>query len=281
MGGQRPKPPIVNKASRSACPTRAKRAYKSRLEFKLNRFLEINLHRGAISARLASGVMQIDKSKFLLLTASIAGSACGSNSSSASGGAIVVAAPIVTLPGAESTAIASPPPTSTTKPGQVATTSGDEETLAGPLDRTPSAGVDDGSMCEEGGVAPTGCGTLRAPGPQCESFSDTKAMCGKLARGLRPRVAEKAVDCILAKSGKQAVCDFNLGNQCALAAMQKGCIEPSTQAACTQIVRSCSGNLPMRDCQMLLSSVTTKNRRNMMACMTEGCSADYCTYNIE
>jgi hypothetical protein len=224
--------------------------------------------------------MQIDKSKFLLLTASIAGSACGSNSSSASGGAIVVAAPIVTLPGAESTAIASPPPTSTTKPGQVATTSGDEETLAA-LDRTPSAGVDDGSMCEEGGVAPTGCGTLRAPGPQCESFSDTKAMCGKLARGLRPRVAEKAVDCILAKSGKQAVCDFNLGNQCALAAMQKGCIEPSTQAACTQIVRSCSGNLPMRDCQMLLSSVTTKNRRNMMACMTEGCSADYCTYNIE
>lgn len=222
--------------------------------------------------------MQIDKSKFLLLTASIAGGACGSNSSSASGGAIVVAAPIVALPGPESTAIASPRPTSTAKSGQAI--SGDEETLAA-LDKTPAGSVDDSSMCEEGGAAPTGCGTLRAPGPQCESFSDTKMMCGKLARGLRPRVAEKAVDCILAKSGKQAVCDFNLANQCAMTAMQKGCIEPSTQASCNQLVRTCGGTLQMRDCQVLLSSVTTKNRRNMMACMTEGCSADYCMYNVE
>jgi hypothetical protein len=86
---------------------------------------------------------------------------------------------------------------------------------------------------------------------------------------------------MLAKSGKQAVCDFNLANQCGIAAIQKGCIEPSTQAACAPVVRACPGGVQMRDCQLLLSSVTTKNRRNMIACMTEGCSADYCMYNIE
>jgi hypothetical protein len=226
---------------------------------------------------IGQGLMQIDKTKFLLLTASIAGGACGSNSSP-SGGAIVVAAPIVALPGPESTVATSP--RSTSKSGLAATSSGDEETLAA-LDRTHQAAVDDGSMCDDGGVVPTGCGTLRAPGPQCESFSDTKSMCGKLAKGLRPRVAEKAVDCILAKSGKQTVCDFNLANLCAVAAMQKACIEPATQASCTQLVRSCGGTLQMRDCQVLLSSVTNRNRRSMIACMTEGCSADYCMYNVE
>jgi hypothetical protein len=136
-------------------------------------------------------------------------------------------------------------------------------------------------MCDDGGVVPRGCGTLKAPGPQCESFSDTKAMCGKLSRGLRPRVAEKAVDCILSKSGKQSICDFRGANECALAAVHKACIEPSTQSSCTPVVRACNGQLSMRDCQSLLSAVTDKHRREMLSCVTEGCSIDYCLYNIE
>lgn len=222
--------------------------------------------------------MQIDRSRFLLLTASIAGGACSSGSSS-SGGTVVVASPIVALPGPDGSATASSRP-APGKSGQTTVVAGDDEKLAA-VDRSPGAAADDGSMCEEGGVAPTGCGTLRAPGPQCESFSDTKRTCGKLARGLRPRVAEKAVDCLLAKSGKQAICDFTIASQCGIAAIQKGCVEPSTQAACTPIVRACGGSLQMRDCQALLSSVTAKNRRSMISCMTEGCALDYCIYDIE
>jgi hypothetical protein len=222
--------------------------------------------------------MQIDRSRFLLLTASIAGGACGSNSPP-SGGPVVVASPIVALPepeGSPGAARATP----TTKSAQGAAVAGDDEKLAA-VERSPGGAADDGSMCDEGGAAPTGCGTLRAPGPQCESFSDTKRMCGKLARGLRPRVAEKAVDCMVAKSGKQAICDFNLANQCGLAALQNGCVEPSAQSACTPLVKQCGGSLQMRDCQALLSSVTSKNRRNMISCMTEGCSVEYCMYDVE
>lgn len=224
--------------------------------------------------------MQIDRSRFLLLTATIAGGACGSNSASSSGGPVVVASPIVALPGPENSATASSGAAGPAKSAQGNVVAGDDEKLAA-LDRSPGAAVDDGSMCDEGGVAPTGCGTLRAPGPQCESFSDTKRTCGKLARGLRPRVAEKAVDCFLAKSGKQTICDFNLASQCAVAAVQRGCVEPSTQATCAPLVRGCGGSLQMRDCQALLSSVNSKNRRNMISCMTEGCSIDYCVYDIE
>jgi len=224
--------------------------------------------------------MQIDRSRFLLLTASIAGGACGSSSSSSSGGGIVVASPVVALAAADGTAPASSPSSGPGKSNQAIVAAQNDDALAR-LDQPGAGSLDDGSMCDEGGVAPTGCSTLRAPGPQCESFSDTKVMCGKLARGLRPRVAEKTVDCILAKSGKQAVCDFNLANQCGLAAMQRACIEPSTQAACAPAVRACGGSLQMRDCQALLSSVTPKNRRNMISCVTEGCSIDYCMYDVE
>lgn len=223
--------------------------------------------------------MQIDRSRFLLLTASIAGGACSSGSSSSSGGTVVVAAPVVALPGPEGSTAGAPRTASSAKSGQTTVVAADEDKLAS-LERTP-AGADDGAMCEEGGTAPTGCNTLRAPGPQCESFADTRLMCGKLARGLRPRVAEKVVDCILAKSGKQSVCDFNLANQCGISAVQKGCVEQSAQTPCAPIVRKCGGTLQMRDCQALLSSVTNKNRRNMIACMTEGCSVDYCMYDVE
>ncbi len=240
-------------------------------------FFSICLHREPLGVRVVDGAMQIDRSRFLLLTASIAGGACGSSSSSSSSGAIVVASPIVALPSSDEAASSAPKPAAT---GKSAVVTSDDETLAA-LDRSPPGSVDDGSMCDEGGVAPTGCGTLRAPGPTCESFTDTKAMCGKLARGLRPRVAEKAVDCMLTKSGKQAVCDFNLANQCGMLAVQKACIEPSTQAACAPVVRACGGAVQMRDCQLLLSAVTSKNRRNMISCITEGCSVDYCMYDIE
>lgn len=221
--------------------------------------------------------MQIDRSRFLLLTATMASGACGGASQPATGDP-VVAAPIVTLPAedkppsAESRAVA----------GAQAGEGEPSDDVRATLEASgSSSSPDDPSMCDDGGVAPKGCSTLRAPGPQCESFTDTRDMCGKLARGLKPRVAEKAVDCLLAKSGKQAICSFDTANQCGMAAVRKGCIEPSTQSACGPAVRACGGRLAMKDCQALVSSVTDKNRRSMIACVTEGCSIDSCMYSVE
>ncbi|MDI1478405.1 hypothetical protein [Polyangium sp. y55x31] len=221
--------------------------------------------------------MQIDRSRFLLLTATMAQGACGGASQPAAGDP-VVAAPVVTLPeedrsGAKGSTAAPPPgQPGAEQPSEVFIAALDGETV-------PDLGL---SACDDGGVAPRGCSTLRAPGPQCESFTDTRDMCGKLAHGLQPSVAEKAVDCLLAKSGKQSLCTFDAANQCGMSAVRKvSCIEPFTQSACAPVVKACGGRLTMKDCQALLSSVTSKNRQNMIACVTEGCSIDYCMYSVE
>ncbi|MDI1445747.1 hypothetical protein [Polyangium sp. 6x1] len=223
--------------------------------------------------------MQIDRSRFLLLTATMASGACGGAAQPGAAGDPVVAAPVVTLPeegppAAKGSGAAHPPgPPGAGEPSeQVFVASLDGQT-------TPDLGL---SACDDDGVAPKGCDTLRAPGPQCESFMDTRDMCGKLAHGLKPHVAEKAVDCLLAKSGKQSICTFDAANQCAMSAVRKApCIEPSTQSACAPVVKACGGRLAMKDCQALLSSVTSRNRQNMIACVTEGCSTDYCMYSVE
>lgn len=222
--------------------------------------------------------MQIDRSRFLFLTATMASGACGGAAQPGASGDPVVAAPVVTLP--EEDPPAAKGGTAAHPPGQPDDAQPSEVFLAG-LDGqpVPDLGL---SACDDGGVAPKGCSTLRAPGPQCESFMDTRDMCGKLARGLMPHVAEKAVDCLLAKSGKPSICTFDAANQCGMSAVRKAsCIEPSTQSACAPAVKACGGRLAMKDCQALLSSVTSKNRQNMIACVTEGCSIDYCMYSIE
>ncbi|MDI1429848.1 hypothetical protein [Polyangium sorediatum] len=222
--------------------------------------------------------MQIDRSRFLLLTATMASGACGGAAQPGAGDP-VVAAPVVTLPEEEKPASAVPRGVA----GSPGGTGADEPSaIVATLDGTGVTGLEDLVTCDDDGVAPKGCSTLRAPGPQCESFTDTRDMCGKLAHGLKPSVAEKAVDCLLAKSGKQSICSFDAANQCGMSAVRKAsCVEPSTQSACSPAVKACGGRLAMKECQALLSAVTSKNRQNMIACVTEGCSIDYCMYSVE
>ena len=87
---------------------------------------------------------------------------------------------------------------------------------------------------------PGNCGLLKAPGPQCESFADTKDECGHMAKGLKPRVAQRAVDCFLSKSGQKSVCDFQLPQNCAVEAIAEACIDPAVGPACDSILSNCT-----------------------------------------
>jgi len=231
--------------------------------------------------------MDIDRSRFFFLTASIAGlgSACGAGAASttSSGGPVpVVAEPVVALP-AEPFATTDKDGRSTGKNAtpEDAEVGEDDGTMAA-LALSGSTGSDNDLLsCDDSGAAPKSCKPLRAPGPQCESFADTVVLCGRMSKGLRPRVAEKAVDCLLAKSGKQSICDFRAASECALSAIRKACVEPTTQSLCATPVKACGGRLSMKDCQSLLSAVKSNERRAMISCVTEGCSIDYCMYDIE
>jgi hypothetical protein len=226
--------------------------------------------------------MHIDRSRFLLLTATMAGGACSSSSAPSSAGGPVVAAPVISIPAGTASAETKPEPPPNAAPARDA----EGGVRPGAVTGTDEAAETDedlegGASCDNDVGSPPSCASLRAPGPQCESFDDTKSTCAKLGRGLRPRVAERAVDCILAKSGKQGICQFDVAMQCASSAVKKACIEPKTQAACAPLVKQCQGNLKMSDCQAALSAVTAKNRKRMITCMTEGCGIDYCWWEVE
>ena len=136
---------------------------------------------------------------------------------------------------------------------------------------------------------PGNCGQLKAPGPQCESFADTKDECGHLAKGLKPKVAQKAVDCFLSKSGTKAVCDFQLPETCAVDAIAEACIDPSVRASCDSIMNNCphgrgrraAGALTHDLCMRALSAVTSRNRGAVLSCVAESCSLQGCFYELK
>jgi len=137
---------------------------------------------------------------------------------------------------------------------------------------------------------PGSCGALKAPGPQCESFADTKSECGHLAKGLKPRPAQKAVDCFLSKSGTKAVCNFQLPEDCAMDAIADACIDPSVGPSCDSIMSNCtphgrgrhgSGGLSRDTCMRALSAVTSRNRSAVMSCVAESCNLSGCFYELK
>jgi hypothetical protein len=217
--------------------------------------------------------MQIDRARFLLLTASLAGGGCSSNPPSdpvapptptETGPEVTVpetSTPSLTVAAPETTASAEPTTTSAPQPSPIA---------SGPCDN------------DTGTVA--ACSLKAPPGPFCESFSDSREACKSFRTGLRGAVAAKAVDCLNAASGKQEICDWQTQEKCGMEAIRTACIQPSTFNQCSPVVSACAGQqwnkLTIEDCQRLLSSVKDGKRKAMITCMTEGCSIDSCMWSL-
>ncbi len=215
--------------------------------------------------------MQIDRARFLLLTASLAGGGCAP----ASPDPVVPPEPTAAPTSTESEVVVpETPEPATTASGE--TTS--QTTSSSTPDEPPA-----GSCDNDTGTVPA-CAITKPPGPFCESFTETKAACKFYKQVLRDGVAAKAVTCLNAASGSQAVCDFSLTEACASAAIRTACIQPSTFNQCSPVVTACAGNqwskLGMDDCQKLLSSVKDGKRQAMITCMTEGCSLESCTWML-
>ena len=134
---------------------------------------------------------------------------------------------------------------------------------------------------------PGSCAGLRAPGPQCESFSDTKSQCDKFARGMKPRAAQKAVACLLSKSGSKAICDFTVSQTCALEGITESCLDPATGPTCDAIVQNCGGgrrgrpSITKSECMHALSALPGANRSRVATCINESCGVQYCFYDLK
>ena len=216
--------------------------------------------------------MQIDRARFLLLTASLAGGGCSSNPPTDP-----AIPPTPTETGAEVAVPAPPDPAATSE-----TTASAEPEPTGAPSQTPPQPL--AGACDNDTATVPACSITAPPGPHCESFSDTKASCKSFKSGLRGAIAEKAVQCLNAASGKPDVCDWSKAQECATQAIRTACIQTSTFNQCSPLVSQCAGNqwnkLTIDDCQRLLSSVKDGKRQAMLTCMAEGCAIDSCTWSL-
>lgn len=241
--------------------------------------------------------MQVDRTRFLLLTTALASGhlACTPGESAPPSVAISNDPPDS---GAAPTAEGAPRPAPTTEARPSATAEGfmaghpASEGRVSPVTESvtppPIASGAPLPTCPDSDNmtgAPGNCSTLRAPGPVCESFSDTKADCSKFARGFKPKIAQKAVGCLLAKSGTKAICDFTAEQQCAAEGVAIACVDPSVLSTCDAIISKCQrrsggGMLTRTTCAQALSAVTSVNRSSVATCVAESCNISYCFYDL-
>jgi hypothetical protein len=130
---------------------------------------------------------------------------------------------------------------------------------------------------------PRSCAPLRAPSPTCEGgddkgFRDTKNECEHISERLKPRVAEKAVDCVLAKSGTDEVCAPDLAITCAYEALSVACVERAATPVCKRAMEKCgaSTSLTQASCEAAYSAMKESERKGFVTCMTEACDVAPC-----
>ena len=95
----------------------------------------------------------------------------------------------------------------------------------------------------------------------CSHCEDYKAY-------FKPKIAERAVACVLARSGAQLQ-DGCRTYQCGDEALKGACLDPLADPPCWAISRSCSTT--MDECRGLLSGMNAAGRQKVLACATAGC----------
>ena len=198
--------------------------------------------------------MQIDRSRFLLLSATIA---TGCSSSQAPPGDVTVATPVEVQPST----------------GDEPVDDGRPEENA--VSAAPSMSLQ--QMCDQ--LEPP-------PGPHCESFVDTKNDCSALIAGLEPDAAEKAVHCLSSRSKSEAICRYEAIQECFLIGTSTTMAEPRLQSQCAQVVKQCSGyrwargDLTMETCGSVMAAVKDSLEGEMISCMREGCGLGHCVWRL-
>jgi len=153
-------------------------------------------------------------------------------------------------------------------------------TAEGTANNQPGGGW--GTCSNDAMGSPADCATLNPPGghwpqPNCPSFPAAHMTCDRMRMGLRPRIAQSAVACMMAASGQAPICDPRTPNRCMNQAIAGACIEPASVQRCNDIASGCGWHPPgIQACEQLLSSLQPAQRTAAISCMTEGCDAHAC-----
>jgi hypothetical protein len=142
-------------------------------------------------------------------------------------------------------------------------------------DGAPSpAGPDDGAACRGKHVTrPATCDDLHGSPGDCRK-ADCRRLpficehCEDYKRFLKPKIAERAVACVVAQTGPQ-LGDGCRTYQCGDEALAGACIDPMADPACLVVSRAC--NVTMDACRGLLSGMNDAGRAKVVGCAASGC----------
>jgi hypothetical protein len=207
--------------------------------------------------------MHVDRSRFLVLTASLAAAACN-----------------------QPQPIASPETGGAEPPKSRGSDNSDDAAVGSasvwleiePGSEDTPRSTDTGDCDNQAGVAKS-C-AIKAPAGHCESFDWTLQLCQSLPNFMQPRAAEAAMDCMLAASGTPRICDWDVWQTCTAAGIQASCVEPSTRTDCETISSRCAGRLDLFTCQQAFSAVQPRVRSSLASCVQEFCELDFCVMDL-
>lgn len=226
--------------------------------------------------------LRIDRASFLSLTFGMAGVACNTGPAPTVA-ANVVEIPLQPAPPVEAGAPAAQPSDPGSQPRAVPegrddgidepTREGGTITLS-PVDQAGCGFVDPKTVTrptaackDDEGTAGScnvmkGCATFPFPRQQCESYRKT----------FKPKVAQRALDCLGKLTNKQVCDDACNTYRCGDRALKTACPDPTADASCTQIVGKCR-SVSMNDCRLYLSGLNPTGRAKMVSCLSSksGC----------
>jgi hypothetical protein len=133
---------------------------------------------------------------------------------------------------------------------------------------------------------PRSCAGLRRPSSTChasdggDGFPFIKEDCDEMKERLKPRVAEKAIACVMAKSGRAELCVDGFAADCTNRALSEVCLETAAKAPCAKVMETCGAwsenKASQESCEAGYSGLREEKRPRFLACMTEFCDFVYC-----
>jgi hypothetical protein len=132
------------------------------------------------------------------------------------------------------------------------------------------------ARCNDDTGSPGGCSGVKRNG-SCGEFPFVRDQCNDYIAALKPRVAERAVSCILALSGER-VCDACNTYRCGYEAVMGACPDPSAATECASIQRACP-NVSAAECTSYLSGLSSGGRRKMVQCMSNKSACGWGLYS--
>ncbi len=246
--------------------------------------------------------MKIDRTLFLVLTGTLAAASCGTSpppptatttpSATATPTPTVTATPIPTASAPPPPPTESAPPVASSPPPAASSAAPAPLVSTAPLkfgDNVKAVGGERGcgkgkrhyddtrTSCDDTTVAMPDCSTIEmgyASSEVCPGPVFANRRCQVATTNFKPAVAQAVHACLGKTTGKY--CNSCNMFQCNYNALQGACPDPSADASCDAIAKSCSG-FDRPHCRSYLSGMSDKGRQNMVKCMTDSCGKGFLT----